>query len=228
MADFVTPSLLPPPLRRDLNIRALESLSARVSDLDLSPIVVYDFDNVPSSALVHLAEQFNVLGDAGWDFIGNGTTAIEDSKRRALLKEAVALHRIKGTPYAVKRALQLIGVNATLTEWWQNTPQDAPYTFKITATVTDQPAGAPAIDAARTQQIARVVKFWKNARSQFGLSIGVGVSTKLSVANVFSGTQILCSSGVLEPVSANSSMTTRVGNVFSATNIISSNGSLLS
>lgn len=176
MTDFVSPSLLPPPLARDLNCRAVETLAARVSALDLTPLVVYDFDTVPASALPSLAEQFRMLGDAGWNL------ATTEAQQRALLKEAGALHRIRGTPYAVSRVLAILDVNATTVEWFQDTPPSAPYTFAINADTTDQPDGAPALDLARFGQIARVVNYWKNARSLFGfrlssdgLSLGTGV-----------------------------------------------------
>jgi P2-related tail formation protein len=99
---FVKPSLLPPPLRRDLNFRALETLNAEASNLSLRPIVVYDFEHVEASALPHLAEQFNVLGDLGWEL------ADTEAKKREYLKEAIALKRLKGTPFAIREIFRLL------------------------------------------------------------------------------------------------------------------------
>jgi P2-related tail formation protein len=94
-------------------MRALETLGARVSGFDLGPVLLYDFDHVDQSVLIYLAEQFNMLGDAGWDM------ADTEAKRRALLKESVALHRLKGTPWAIKRVLALLGFGtAVLVEGW--------------------------------------------------------------------------------------------------------------
>lgn len=192
MAAFVEPSLLAPALRNDLNMRALETLSARLSALDLSPTVLYDFDHVEASALIHLAEQFNVLGDAGWDM------ANTEAKKRALLKEAIALHRIKGTPYALKRAMTLLGIDPQVTEWFESVPAGAPYTFNLDAKVVDWPAGEVAIDAVKTEKIRRVASFWKPARSHFTLRVGLGMSTDLRVASVFGATQVLVSAGALQ------------------------------
>jgi phage tail P2-like protein len=218
VADFVSPSLLVQPLRHDLNMRALETLGARVSSLDISPAVLYDFDTVDLSALTHLAEQFNVLGDAGWDM------ANTEAKKRALLKEAVALHRIKGTPYAVKRSLELLGVNASLTEWFQTAPKGIPHTFALNANVTDQQPGAVAIDAARADQIKRMVSFWKPARSHFTLTVGVGFSTDLRVAAIFSGTQCLISSGSLLALEVIGSTDMRAAGIFSNVQLLTSGG----
>ncbi len=220
MADFVEPSLLVPALRNDLNMRALETLAARLSGLNLAPSVLYDFDHVETSALIHLAEQFNVLGDAGWDM------ANTEAKKRALLKEAVALHRIKGTPYAVKRSLELLGVNATVTEWFQTTPKGQPYTFILDAQVTDQPAGAPAIDAARTDQIKRVVSFWKPASRHFTLRVGLGMTTSLRMASVFSGTQCLDTEGDMLPLDVAASTGLRTASLFSGTQMLMSDGTI--
>lgn len=105
MTTFVKPSLLPPPLRRDLNFRAQEALNATTSKLPLRPIVVYDFDHVEASALPHLAEQFNVLGDLGWELaVATGSEA----KKRDYLKGAIALKRLKGTPFSIREIFRLL------------------------------------------------------------------------------------------------------------------------
>ena len=222
MAEFIEPSLLVPALRNDLNMRALETLAARLSALDLAPTVLYDFDNVEASALTHLAEQFNVLGDAGWDMAGAG--ANPEAKKRALLKEAIALHRIKGTPYAVKRSLELLGVNATVIEWFQTAPQGVPHTFILDAQVTDQPAGAPAIDAARIDQIKRAVTFWKPARSHFTLRVGLGMSTSLRMASVFSGTQCLATEGAMLPLDVAATTGLRTASLLSGAQLLIGSG----
>ena len=228
MAKFIEPSLLVPALRNDLNMRALETLSSRLSALDLAPTVLYDFDHVEASALIHLAEQFNVLGDAGWDMASSGASAGANSeaKKRALLKEAIALHRIKGTPYAVKRSLELLGVNATVTEWFQTAPQGVPHTFVLDALVTDQPAGAPAIDAARTDQIKRMVIFWKPARSHFSLRVGLGLTTKLALASVFSGTQCLATEGAILPLDVAATTGLRAASLFSGVQLLIGSGTI--
>lgn len=220
MPDFISPSLLVPPLRNDLNMRALETLCARLGDIDISAVVLYDFDAVDASVLPHLAEQFNVLGEAGWDI------ADTDEKKRALLKEAVALHRIKGTPYALKRALELLGINATVTEWWQAIPKGTPHTFVIRANVTDQPSGTQAIDAKRTTQIKRIVNFWKPARSHFNLELGLGMATSLRTASVFSGVQCIFSAGSMLPFDVSSSTGLRSASVLGVTQVLVGSGKI--
>jgi phage tail P2-like protein len=181
MGALVHPTMLPPPLARDLSCRALEAIAASISTIDLTPLLVYDLSTVSASALPSLAEQFRMLGDAGWSF------ATTEDQQRALLEQAIALHRIRGTSAAVLMVLDILGVNATFTEWFEATPQGAPYTFTISADPLNQPDGSPPLDLNRWTQIARMVNFWKNARSSFSLhavsspvTVGMGITMTMS------------------------------------------------
>lgn len=178
MADFVSPSLLVPPLARDLNARALETVGAHIEGIALTPLVVYDFDTVPASALPILAEQFRMQGDAGWNL------ATTEAQQRALLKEAGALHRIRGTPYSISRVLAIIGVNSSIVEWFTTQPMGAPYTFEIAVDTMSQPVGSPPLDMNRLGQIAGVVNYWKNARSAFTFTVSktaIGMGTGITM-----------------------------------------------
>lgn len=182
MVDLVSPTLLPPPLARDLSSRALETIAARVSALDLSVLVVYDFDTVSATALPSLAEQYRVLGDAGWNL------AATEAQQRALLKEAIALHRLRGTPYAVTRVLAILGLNANMIEWFESNPQGAPYTFTVSMDTLDQPDGSVPLDITRLAQVARCVNYWKNARSSYAFQItSVGIQLGMGITMVAGG-----------------------------------------
>lgn len=74
-----------------------------LGDIDLTPLLVYLVDIVPSELLPYLAYQFNMMGFNGW-----GLT-INDDDRRRLIKEALELKRYKGTPWAIKQALRAVG-----------------------------------------------------------------------------------------------------------------------
>ena len=171
MAQFAAFSLLTPALQSDQNMRALETLAGGLADLSINGTVLYDFDHVTQSALIHLAEQFNVLGDAGWDF-AEFCAAPENSKR-VLLKEALALHRFKGTRYAVQRVLDLMHVTARITEWWEQTPQGMPHTFLVDLLLTDASQEQPVLTPERAIAVLRMVRFWKPARSQFRARVDV-------------------------------------------------------
>jgi P2-related tail formation protein len=75
----------------------------RFADLDMTSLLIYLVDTVPAAALEALAEQFDVLGWKGW------ALATTEQQRRDLIKQAIELHRFKGTPWAIKEAVKRIG-----------------------------------------------------------------------------------------------------------------------
>lgn len=104
---------LPPALAGDERMRTLAALSARISAVELSPLLVYLIDQVSRSALPVLAEQFHMQGDEGW------LLAADDEQRRQLLKRAIEWHRYKGTRWALDEIFRVLGINVELVEWWQ-------------------------------------------------------------------------------------------------------------
>ncbi len=108
---FVNPSLLVPPMRRDLHYRTVESLNARTSALPLRPLIIYDFDHCEASALPHLAEQLNAFGDIGWELCGGDTAA-----QREYLKGVIAIKRLKGTPHSIREVFRLLGLGEVVIE----------------------------------------------------------------------------------------------------------------
>lgn len=146
-------SLVPESIQDDSTL-ALEALIERLDDLNLSPVLVNIIDLVTSSALPHLAEQFHVTGDEGW------LLAVSDTERRALIKAAIAAHRYKGTPYAIKSVLEALGFQGELEEWFQYAGQ--PYHFRI-AVFTSNGREIIVSDVARLQAM---VNEYKNVRSR--------------------------------------------------------------
>ena len=114
--------LLPSPLRRDANYQALSDLLDRF-DLDLTKLLIYWLDDVDASALPTLAKQFHVMGLEGWDF------ATTEAQQRALLKQAVELHRLKGTTWAVRQGIKRYDPNLDIQEWFEYGGE--PYRFRL-------------------------------------------------------------------------------------------------
>jgi hypothetical protein len=121
------------PSINDARSNALLELLERLGNLDLGPILIYRLDSVPDSALAFLAWQFDML-DPEWRLAANvqesfdalttidGLTNIDTltstgsaagpsdfDSLRSLLKVAIPLHRIRGTPYSIMAALQSLG-----------------------------------------------------------------------------------------------------------------------
>jgi P2-related tail formation protein len=75
----------------------------RYAALDLSILLLYMFDTVPAVALPVLAEQFDILGYKGFGI------AKTEQEKRDVVKNAIALHRHKGTPWAIEQSLLNLG-----------------------------------------------------------------------------------------------------------------------
>lgn len=92
-------SLLPDSIA-DTRFSALDALSQRLDAVDISVLLVYLIDLVPASALPVLAWQLHVE-----QYDQNDSLAVQRQKIRA----SIVLHRRYGTPWAIRRALELAG-----------------------------------------------------------------------------------------------------------------------
>jgi P2-related tail formation protein len=80
-----------------------KTFADRLADIDVSVVLVNLVDSVVADALPYLAKQFDLLGYKGW------ALADTEQKKRDLIKQAVELHRYKGTPWSIKEALKKVG-----------------------------------------------------------------------------------------------------------------------
>ncbi len=143
--------LLPSPLQRDSNYRALNDLLDRAGALDLTKLLVYWLDIVDASALPVLAKQFHVMGLEGWEF------AHTEAEQRALLKQAVELHRRKGTLWAVRQGVKRYDPDLDVQEWFEYGGQ--PYYFRLTG-------GTGQITLRQAVEMFHTVEALKSLRSK--------------------------------------------------------------
>lgn len=150
---------------------------------DLSPIDIYDIDNVDASVLPHLAEQFDVLGFKGW------ALADTDAKRRTLLKNAVKIHSTAGTPFSVLTALNSVGFGGAALE--ENPPllADGSVEANGTESATGQKWArfrvtfASPLPADKTDLVESLINVWKPARSHLIWEVGLLVADGYAVAD---------------------------------------------
>lgn len=88
----------------DERLSALADLSARLEALPVELALTHLVDVADERLLPHLAYGWHVTSLEGWQL------ADTPEKRRALLRRAIALHRKKGTPWAVKEAIAMSGL----------------------------------------------------------------------------------------------------------------------
>ncbi|WP_366656632.1 phage tail protein I [Fodinicurvata sp. EGI_FJ10296] len=144
-----TPTLLPSSATNEM--RALEAVTVRATDLPTLHRHNADPERVRSQLLPWQAWERAVdIWDTTWP----------DATKRAVSGRAIATHRIRGTPAAVESALASLGVDdAVLTEWFEDTPEGPPYTFRATVT------RAGGIERGLTRNLGRAVAASKNTRS---------------------------------------------------------------
>ena len=85
-------------------------------------LLLPNLDYLNSDVLDHLAWQWHV---------DEYDIHFSDDIKRQLIKNSLAFHKIKGTPAAVKRVLDLFFTNPILSEWFDYSGK--PYFFKISA-----------------------------------------------------------------------------------------------
>lgn len=157
---------------------AFNELFNRLGTLDLTPILIYLIDNadceqrlegggdepstgtpfiasnqgVEATALPHLAEQFHILGNEGWLFTSS------DAEKRALIKNAVQIHKFKGTKFALEKVLESLNLNGKIFEWFDYAGQ--PYHFRVILDLFDR-----GFDEVTEKQLLDLVEETKNVRS---------------------------------------------------------------
>ena len=122
--------------------------------IDLSKLLIYFVEVCDDRVLPLLAEEFDVLGVKGWDFCRN------KEEQRSLIKMAIQLHRYKGTPWAVRRAIEQAGLTGyVLTENTGSGPTGWAK-FKVEVPFSLMPT-----DPTVVLNALALVNVYKNARS---------------------------------------------------------------
>lgn len=76
-----------------------------------------------------------------------------------MIKDAAYVHQHRGTAGAVRRSLGAVNLPTTVVEWWQDSPQAAPYTFRI------EVHSSQGVSDALYHQIRQLTDRAKNLRS---------------------------------------------------------------
>ncbi|SEG44098.1 phage tail protein I [Billgrantia desiderata] len=158
-------SLLPPNATR--YERALADTAARVSDVATPLRDLWNPDTCPAELLPWLAWS---LGVAAWKPYWS------EAIKRQRIKQAVEIHRRRGTVQSVRRVVESFGAGVAIREWWQSEPRGIPHTFELILTVRDSN------NAAELQQdIIQEVNRVKPVRSHFTLIAGVAAEGGIGI-----------------------------------------------
>ena len=154
--------------------RALEETTARISDVSVIVREVWNPDTCPSSVLPWLAWAFSV---DDWD------TNWTDEQKRQVIKQSIYSQRIKGTIGAVTRQLAALGYQIQILEWFQQSPQGAPYTFDVYITANQNP-----LTPNDFNKVLEVINTNKNLRSHLDKTQLIVKSTDDTTAGIACGT----------------------------------------
>ena len=119
----------------------------------------------------------SLLGHLGWsrglDYWGDWTEA----EKRALINQAPANLRIRGTRQAINNALEAFSQELTIEEWWEQTPEGVPGTATVTA-----PVGATLLENQESQ--ALVVRLLaRESRKSIHWTLILGVDGECSIGD---------------------------------------------
>lgn len=157
-------ALLPP--NATIFEQSLEGTISRVSDV---PVIMREMQNpntCPVDVLPWLAWAFNVdQWDPTWT----------EAQKRATINAAFYVNSHKGTVGAVTSALAALGIGLQVVEWFNDTPEAAPYTFRLTLTATQND-----VPQAQLGNAQNVVNSTKNLRSHL-TSISVNVESDCGI-----------------------------------------------
>ena len=149
--------------------RALEQASLWV--VRNSEIVdIWNPDSVPAKFLPWLAWSVSV------DEWGANWSA---ERKRDSIRNSIAIHRLKGTKGAVRRALDAMGFGADMVEWFED--GSPTHTFRIDAFADEVRGAGYEIGPALYEAISRQIDHAKPARSHFTLRIGEQFKQRVSL-----------------------------------------------
>jgi phage tail P2-like protein len=119
--------LCPSSLRNDSQIIAMcDAVQPEFDQIDQaiqSVLFIPNLTDLPDDVLELLAWERNLGGDDGW------LLAKSKEQKARLIRDAYKLQKYKGTKYAVKKALELVGLSGEVQEWFEYGGDR--YTFKL-------------------------------------------------------------------------------------------------
>lgn len=172
LADIALSTVLPGSIASDAQVQAAASaIGLQLTDVTGEIGLVYLFsriDTLEGDLLEHLGYQFHITGIEGWRL------ARTDEEKRNLIRTAIAVHRKKGTKFAIERVLSLLNMKGTVTEWFEYGGN--PYTFTVDIDVVCYP-----IDVEVLLLFDQLVNEYKSARSHYETKLNLAQRSKVYV-----------------------------------------------
>lgn len=170
--DLQLRDLLPSSLKSSADMLAIcDALQPEFDEIIAAiPQVLFipNIHNQPPAILEHLAWERNLDAEEGWE--------LSDSEEQKinLILNAFQIQRYKGTKFAIRKALELVGIEAEIQPWFNYGGQ--PFNFKVIIN------RETAFSFSKLQLLDRYINKSQSARDLGTIEIMFNVSTKLYFA----------------------------------------------
>ena len=176
------------PINSTAQERAIESAVTSGTNLELAIAEQWRPETCPTSLLPWLAWSLSLdEWDEGWS----------EQTQRNMIKQAAAVHKVKGTVGSVKRALAGLGVTLEFIEWFEQDVDltlapihsTTPHTFVFIAWVNAQAysSNAVVLDQSLYDAINRVTNKVKPVRSHFDFLVGAKINGDIRLGSASAG-----------------------------------------
>ena len=155
MAESLPSSLLPKNAT-DYE-RAMEQVSFRLTDLTVKIADFWNPETLPEQLIPWLGWEWSLdVWSPDWS----------EQTKRQMLADSMAYHQLKGTKKSVQDAVMALGSNIQITEWFNASPPEPPYTFDA---LVDSMAGSAT--GVLQQQLIKAIDRAKPVRCHYTVSI---------------------------------------------------------
>ncbi|NOU49491.1 phage tail protein I [Pseudoalteromonas sp. JBTF-M23] len=116
--------------------------------------------------------------------------AWSEKNKRQVIADAFEVHRYKATPYALEKALDSLGIETDIQEWWQS--EDAQRGTVVVQALVNQNLDTNAqglLTKAMLQQVKRIVETAKRASVHVEVQLGISLKEQFGTG-LFSGAGI--------------------------------------
>jgi phage tail P2-like protein len=159
MADLLPPNATPLE-------RALATIGAEIADVAIPLRDLVNPDTCPVNLLPWLASSLAV---SPWE------DSWTEAQKRGVIASAYLVHRQRGTLAGLRRALDALGVASEVVEWWQTTPEGAPYTFRVDVETYE------GMDTSYLQTINKQIDAVKPVRSSYSVRLIARPTTRVAL-----------------------------------------------
>lgn len=168
-------SLLPPnatKLERDL-----EQVIANAVDIDVQIQDLWDPEKCPFKLLPWLAWAYSV---DHWE------DSWPEHIKRAVVANSFDIHKHKGTPYALQRALNSLGIRTNMLEWWEAKANGQPGTMKVLAMLTENFTSDKntLFTKEMLEMVTEAIRVHKRGSIHFELELGIAFEEQFAIAGV--------------------------------------------